>query len=143
MVRPTWILALAMAALACRGEEPVPPVVEGHWEFTEAFADLAHHISCADTGSYELTQTGASFAGTYVQRGACQRPEGPVGNGGHGSVTLGRIVGVTVRFRVDPYCDYEGRLDGPTPTAVAGALFCTVTDPVTTYRFSGSWQATH
>ena len=136
-------LSLLLAAAACEaGTVPNTAVVSGHWEFTEAFEDLAHGISCTDTGSYEITQVGDQFSGRYGQRGVCRTPTGNVDNADSGTVRNGRVIGHTVRFMVTDNCDYEGSASGMPATALAGRGACVLQDVNRTLNFSGSWQAT-
>ena len=114
-------LVLLLAAVACdAGTDPNTADVSGHWTFTETFEDHAHGISCADTGSYEITQIGEQFSGRYGQRGACRTPAGVVDNADSGTVQNGRVIGRTVRFKVTLNCDYEGSASGMPATALAG-----------------------
>src|SRR5258705_5272646 len=135
--------SLLLAAAACdAGTVPNTVDVSGHWVFTETFQDPAHSISCADTGSYEITQVGDQFSGRYGQRGVCRTPTGVVDNTDSGVVQNGRVIGHTVRFMVTANCDYEGSASGIPATALAGRGACVLQDVNRKLRFSGNWQAT-
>jgi len=135
--------ALLLVAAACEaGTDANTADVSGHWEFTESFEDIAHGISCADTGSYEITQVGDQFSGGYGQRGVCHTPTGTVDNADSGTVRNGRVMGHTVRFMVTDNCDYEGSASGMPPTALAGRGACVLQDMNRTLNFMGTWQAT-
>lgn len=136
-------LALLLAAAACKaGTDPNTADVSGHWTFTEAFEDRAHAISCADTGTYEITQVGDRFSGSYGQRGACRTPTSIVDNADSGMVQGGRVIGQTVRFMVTANCDYEGSVSGMPATALAGRGTCVLQDADRTLTFLGTWRAT-
>ena len=136
-------LVILLAAVACdAGTDPNTVDVSGHWEFTETFQDAAHGITCADTGSYEITQVGDRFSGRYGQRGVCLTPSGAVDNADSGTVTNGRVVGRTVRFMVTVNCDYEGNASGMPPTSLGGRGACVLQDVGRTLNFAGTWQAT-
>jgi hypothetical protein len=135
-------VVILLAAVACdAGIDPNTVDVSGHWEFTETFQDLTHGISCADTGSYEITQVGDQFSGRYGQRGVCRTPTGAVDNADSGTVEKGRVVGHTVRFMVTINCDYEGSASGMPATALAGRGACVLQDVGRTLSFAGTWQA--
>ena len=135
-------LVLLLAVAACEaGTDANTADVSGHWEFTETFQDVAHGISCADTGSYEITQAGDQFSGRYGQRGACHTPAGIVDNADSGAVQNGRVIGHTVRFMVTANCDYEGSASGMPATALAGRGACVLQDVNRTLNFMGTWQA--
>ncbi len=136
-------LACLLAVAACQaGTDANTADVSGHWEFTETFEDIAHGISCADTGSYEITQAGDQFSGRYGQRGVCHTPTGAVDNADSGTVRNGRVIGRTVRFMVTDHCDYEGSASGMPASALAGRGACVLQDVDRTLHFSGTWQAT-
>jgi hypothetical protein len=136
------ILFLLFLAAACQAGTDANTVdVSGHWEFTETFEDIAHGISCADTGSYEITQVADQFSGHYGQRGVCHTPTGTVDNADSGTVKNGRVTGRTVRFMVTDNCDYEGSASGMPPTMLAGRGSCVLQDVNRTLTFSGTWQA--
>jgi hypothetical protein len=135
-------LVLLLAVAACEaGTDANTADVSGHWEFTETFQDVAHGISCADTGSYEITQAGDQFSGRYGQRGVCHTPAGTVDNADSGAVQNGRVIGRTVRFMVTANCDYEGSASGMPATALAGRGACVLQDVNRTLNFMGTWQA--
>lgn len=135
-------LVLLLAAAACEaGTDANTADVSGHWEFTETFQDVAHGISCADTGSYEITQVGDLFSGRYGQRGVCRTPTGNVDNADSGTVQNGRVIGRTVRFMVTANCEYEGSASGMPATALAGRGACVLQDVNRTLNFAGTWQA--
>ncbi len=132
-----------LAAAACKAGTDANTIdVTGRWAFTETFTDFPHGISCADTGEYDIAQTGDMFAGRYGQRGICQTPAGAVDNADSGTVDAGRVVGHTVSFKVTANCQYQGNASGMPPSALAGLGVCVLVDGQDTLRFNGTWQAT-
>ena len=132
-----------LAAVGCgAGTDPNTADVGGSWRFTETLEDRAHGITCADTGTYEITQMGDRFSGLYGQSGVCRTPGGAVDNTDSGTVQGGRVVGHTVRFMVNANCEYEGSLTGMPANHLAGRGSCVLQDANSTLNFLGTWQAT-
>lgn len=144
--RAVWLLAtLAIGVVwagcvATGGTEPNPVDIGGTWSFVEQFTDLDHQITCADTGTYVITQSASGFVGVYTQRGACVLPAGIVDNSDSGAVTDGRVVGRTVRFKA-PNCEYDGRVQIEDLDRLTGYVACEISDQQNTYSFSGTWSA--
>ncbi len=134
---------LAILVLSCSGDGSGPgvPAISGRWNYREIFRDELHLITCVDTGTYDIVQSGATFTGTYLQTGTCRTPSGPADNRARGTVEGGRIVGLTVRFLAPPCCEYEGLLMGSPPNGVAGRGVWTLQAAGVTYNFSGTWEA--
>jgi len=137
---PMAIVAVWAGCVATGGTEPNPVDIGGTWSFVEEFTDLDHHITCADTGTYVITQSASGFAGSYTQRGVCVLPAGRVDNSDSGAVTDGRVVGRTVRFKA-PNCEYDGRLLVENIDRLTGYVACEISDQQVTYSFSGTWSA--
>ncbi len=142
---PSLLPMLAIAAVwagcvASGGTEPNPVDVGGTWSFVEEFTDLQHRISCADTGTYVITQSASGFTGSYRQRGVCVLPAGLVDNSDSGAVTDGRVVGRTIRFKA-PNCEYDGRVQVENTDRLTGYVVCEISDQQVTYSFSGTWSA--
>jgi len=135
------LLTLLTGAGCDAGIDPNTADVSGRWTFTETLEDVAHGISCTDSGSYDITQVGDTFSGVYYQRGACITPTGTVDNTDSGTVHAGRVIGRTVRFMVTANCDYEGSANGVPATTLAGRGVCVLQDVDRTLSFSGTWQA--
>ncbi|HEX9279793.1 MAG TPA: hypothetical protein VF890_04060 [Gemmatimonadales bacterium] len=143
--RPLLLLgATTLAAVVlfgCRaGTEPNLADIGGTWQYTETFSDVSHAITCADSGTYSLSQAGASFVGLYFQRGMCHTPTGLTDNTDSGTVSEGRVVGRTLRFRA-PFCEYDGAVDAESGASITGHVVCVITDPTKQLNFSGTWQA--
>jgi hypothetical protein len=134
------ITAVCVRCVASGGTEPNPVDIGGTWSFVEEFTDLDHHITCADTGTYVITQSASGFAGSYTQRGACALPAGLVDNSDSGAVTDGRVVGRTVRFKA-PNCEYDGRVLIENMDRLTGHVACEIGDQQVTYSFAGTWSA--
>ena len=135
-------LAAVVVTFGCQaGTDPNTADISGRWAFTEFLEDRAHGISCADTGTYEISQTGDKFTGIYSQHGICRTPSGSVDNADSGSVSAGRVVGHTVRFMVTANCEYDGNATGVPPAALAGHGACVLQDVDRILSFSGTWEA--
>ena len=133
-------LAFLLAAAACNaGTDANTADVGGHWEFTETLEDRAHGITCADTGTYEITQMGDQFSGRYGQSGVCHLPGGAVDNADSGAVQGGQVIGQTIRFVVDANCEYEASVTGMPASQLAGHAKCILQGASGTLL--GTWQA--
>lgn len=135
-------LAAVLLACAEAGTEANTADIDGTWQFTERLDDQVNRISCADTGTYRLIQTGASFTGAYDQRGICLTRIGPVNNADAGSITEGRVTGRTFRFVVAPFCEYEGSLVPDMPNKMRGQGICILEDDTQRLTLTGPWEAT-
>ena len=133
---------LAAAGIACAKSGTAPNLVDvsGHWRFVEQFSDVVHQVTCADTGTYEITQTADGFAGIYAQSGACAGPGINADNTDSGTVSEGRVLGRTIRFKA-PNCQYDGHTPSDRADRLDGHVVCTIGDPTITYNFSGIWSA--
>lgn len=138
---PRWFAVLILAAGCQAGTDANLVDVSGDWTFTELLQDRAHGISCADTGTYRITQTGDRFSGIYAQRGVCITPNGAVDNADSGVVTNGRVVGHTIQFMVTANCQYEGSASGMPVAVVTGRGACVLEDIDRVLSFSGTWHA--
>jgi hypothetical protein len=134
-------LAFLLAAVGCgAGTDPNTADVSGRWTFTETLEDRAHGITCADTGTYEITQMGDRFSGLYGQSGVCYIPGGAVDNADSGTVQGGHVIGRTIRFMVDATCEYEASVTGVPATQLSGHGTCVLQDA--NRILLGTWQAT-
>ena len=139
-------VALALVAgaggVACAGGGTNPNLVDisGQWRYVERYADVLHHASCLDSGTYDIVQTSSGFAGVYGQRGYCTTPQGAADNTDSGAVTEGHVVGRTIRFKA-PNCQYDGHTPVETTDRIDGNVVCSVGDQTITYTFSGTWSA--
>jgi hypothetical protein len=145
LLPPTRRLALpllAAAGIACAksGTDPNLIDISGHWRFVEQFTDVAHAVTCADTGTYEMAQSADGFVGVYAQHGACRGPGINADNTDSGTVSEGHVLGRTIRFKA-PNCDYDGHTPTDSEDRLDGLVVCTIGDPTVTYNFSGSWFA--
>jgi hypothetical protein len=141
-VFPPIVTALVAVAACQAGTDANTVDVSGRWSFTETFVDYAHGMSCADTGTYDITQTGDRFVGIYAQRGYCTTPSGIVNNADSGAVAAGRVIGRTVRFMIAENCEYEGASNGVPPMELAGHGACVLHDTDRLLSFTGTWKAT-
>jgi hypothetical protein len=139
-----WFLPAMTAAawLGCTSGGTSPNLVDvsGRWNFVEQFTDPVQQASCADTGTYVITQSADGFVGGYSQRGVCRGSFGVVDNSDSGTVTEGHVVGHTVRFKA-PNCDYDGKVGSDDQDRLDGHVVCAIGDATITYNFSGTWTA--
>ncbi|HTH66319.1 MAG TPA: hypothetical protein VL563_16670 [Gemmatimonadales bacterium] len=129
-------------AVACSGGGTNPNLVDisGHWRYVERYADVPHHASCVDSGTYEIEQSMNGFVGAYGQRGYCVTPQGTADNTDSGSVTEGHVIGRTIRFKA-PNCEYDGHTPVESADRLDGNVVCSVGDQTITYTFTGTWFA--
>lgn len=142
-MRFTIVCPLVGLLVGCSDSSTNPNTADfgGTWHFVEVLDNVPHDISCADTGVYRLTQTGTTFDGDYVQRGICRTAAGLVDNADSGSVTDGRVVGRTLRFKASLVCEYDGALDSATGR-ISGRGLCVLQGGGDTLKLSGVWSAT-
>lgn len=140
-------LALVVGFLyACGGDgdggpaAPSVPNIAGIWNYSETLTDAVHSISCNDTGTLNILQSGSTFTGTYSQTGVCSGPGGAIDNSGSGTVSGGQISGNSVSFFTD-FCQYQGTLSGSPPNRATGGGSCTFQEAGVTFNFAISWQA--
>lgn len=134
------LFAAAGVACARSGTEPNLVDISGHWTFVEQFSDIIHQVICADTGTYEIFQSANGFTGAYAQRGACHGPGINADNADSGTVSEGRVLGRTIKFKA-PNCAYDGETPLDRTDRLDGHVICTIGDATITYNFSGTWSA--
>ena len=142
-----WSPACAAAALGACGDggsgfSPPPPVnVTGAWSFNiKNLTTAGLGFSCAVAGTMQLTQTGASFDGTYhVSSFTCTN--GFDGGSGDGSVVSGTVfAGDSVHFHFDiEDLDQHGVVSAGR-NSVAGISTWVATDG-STVTLKGNWTA--
>ncbi|MGQ0767268.1 MAG: hypothetical protein ACT4OZ_16590 [Gemmatimonadota bacterium] len=136
-----FLVAGTISAAACGGESTGPAVlaIDGRWTFNETFADTPNRISCTNTASITITQTGDRFTGTNVQTGTCTDPMGTFDNSGTFQLREGRVAGTTITWRddSDPACNYTGAITGSPPDRMSGTLRCAGSG----LNLIGTWQA--
>lgn len=146
MLRPAVRGLLVVAFLACGGDgngsptAPRVPSIAGVWNFSETFTDQVHSISCSNQGTFNISQSGSTFTGTFSQTGVCTGPGGSFDNSGSGNISGGQISGQTVSFQV-PFCQYQGTLSGDPPHRMSGTVSCSFQEAGETFNFAGNWQA--
>lgn len=136
------LAAAALVVAACQaGTEANTVDVSGRWEWTETLEDRVNGISCADTGTYHISQVGDRFVGTYGQSGVCRTPTGPFSNADSGTVDAGRVVGFTIQFTVTANCQYNGAASGTPPSTLTGHATCVLQDGTRRLTLAGAWKA--
>src|SRR5438876_2085347 len=110
--------------------------IAGEWNFTERFVQGG--VSCSDTGSLQLTQTGGNIGGRSDQIGTC------IGGGFWSSsdntilaapLSGGQLSSVHISFGVATTCAYDATVTGPPTPKLSGTLACVG-------NTTGTWEAT-
>jgi hypothetical protein len=116
---------------------PPPRSVAGTWNLIASLTDNAFQITCHDTATVALTQTGPAFVGTSSRSGTCDGPGGPSDDSGDFQVTDGAVAGTEISFDESgtPPCVYLGTLTGNPPTEAAGTVTCQGGG----FSFAGTW----
>ncbi len=139
-----WIgvAALGVVALAaCKGSDSTGPGtsgINGAWKFQETLSNAALALTCADSATVTVTQSGQTFTATYAQTGTCNANGQTLDNSGSGSITNGSIVGDSVSFAED-ICAYAGTMSGSPATSMTGTVTCTDTSSGTPVVVAGNW----
>lgn len=120
--------------------------VGGRWTYSETLSDPALALTCTNTGTFEIAQTGVTFSGTADQTGECLEQGEPIDNSGTFEITLGAVDNTTIRFTEpgDVTCVYQGSLVDNPPTTGSGTVSCTgllgLFGP--NINATGNWQMT-
>lgn len=113
--------------------------IDGDWYWEEAVADTSLSVTCADTGSITVNQTGVTFTATGHIIGSCVGPGGTAPIDGAINVTSGKISGSTVTFNADG-CPYRGTAYGAAPDSASGTITCTASSGGVTIHLKGTWR---
>lgn len=120
--------------------------IGGRWTFSETLSDPAIALTCSNTATFAITQTGVTFSGTADQTGECLEQGEPIDNSGTFEIVQGSIHSTTIRFLQpgDVECAYQGTLVGNPPTSASGTVTCTgllgLFGPA--INATGTWQMT-
>jgi len=139
-----WIgvAALGVVALAaCKGSDATGPGsagLGGSWKFQETLSNSALALTCADSATVTVTQSGQTFTANYVQVGTCNANGQAVDNSGSGSISNGRVVGDSVTFNED-ICAYAGTFTGSPASNMNGTVTCTDTSSGVPVVVAGNW----
>ncbi len=120
-------LVVAAALAACGSSDTTAPKttgVSGNWTFQELLANAGIGLSCADSATITLTQTGQTVAGTYTQTGVCSQGSQTIPNNGNGSIVSGVVTGDSISFSEDGSCLYTGTITGSPAARMAGKVDC-------------------
>ncbi len=135
-------VAVVLAALAACGSSdstaPKTTGVNGNWTFQELLSAASVGLTCADSATITLTQSGQTFTGTYAQTGVCSQGGQTGPNDGNGAVTNGVVKGDSVSFTEDGTCLYTGTVTGSPATRMGGNVLC----PDTVANVTGTWVMT-
>ena len=108
--------------------------IAGVWDYRQVVTDTSWGITCADTGSFVITQADY-LDGTAEKTGSC--PNIKFGTGG----IYGRVIGSQVEIGTEEtQCYYHGVADLPAADTLRGTLECYLSN---VYNFHGTWTATH
>lgn len=128
-------VAVLAASVACGDDSPVVTVT-GAW--TASITLNGTGLTCSLLVPMDLTQSGATFSGTYTD--ASVTCNGQTSTGIGGTVINGHIVSRDVSFDLDdPSAHQEGTIDGNTMTGTANWVINTSGGAV---GLSGTWSAT-
>ena len=138
-----WLACIAPAALACGGADKTtgPPPRDVTGTYTYAFSNLGNGsgVVCSGTATMPVTQTGATFSGTYFGTQTCRYASTTDTWNVSGTVVNGRVVGDSVYFNMDgdnwrnfgvlQGSDMSGTVNGSfivngTPSTYAGNFTC-------------------
>jgi hypothetical protein len=99
-------------------------------------------VSCAASGTFQISQSGSQFSGTVNQTdGVCTFPDGTViDNTGTFTISGGQIDGSRISFQA-PFCTLDGTISGNPPNRLSGSETCDLDVSGQTIRFTGTWQA--
>ncbi len=142
-----WIgvVTLGVVALAaCKGSDSTGPgtsALNGSWKFQETLSNSTLALTCADSATITVTQSGQTFSANYVQTGTCSANGQTVDNSGSGSISNGRVAGDSVSFNED-ICAYAGTLTGSPASSMNGTVTCTDTSSGTPVVVAGNWVMT-
>lgn len=131
---------------ACSGGESStqpsgPANIAGTWNFSESKTDTEHSISCNNSGTMTINQSGSTFSGTYSTTGSCTGPGGSIDNSGTGSISGGQINGSSISFQID-FCEYSGTMSSSdSPNTMEGNGSCSFQEAGETFNFDATWQA--
>ncbi len=147
-MRIVWLgvgLFVAAAALgACSKSDATGPTttntgVNGNWTFQELLSNAGIGLTCADSATITLTQSGQTFTGTYAQTGVCSQGGQQGANDGNGNVTNGVIKGDSIAFNEDN-CLYTGTTTGNPATRMGGNVDCPDTSTGQLIDITGNWS---
>ena len=146
MLRLLGILCLA-AGIACGSDSTGPsgpPDISGQWTVTLNISNSQLSASCSAQGVViNFTQTGSSFSGVAASGSQTCSVLGTVNTSSlvGTSWTGGQINGSSVSFNSAGGCSIIGSVSGNPPNRMSGTVNCPIEISVTTYAFTGTWNA--
>ncbi len=134
----------ALAALSACATEPQIPDISGAWSFTAEIANDSIGWSCEGGGTFNISQAGTTFAGTYALKYAgCTTPSGTIPLSlVFGSLSQGTLSGRAVTFADNKACNYEGEVHGNPAEEMSGNIACPIVTTGAIVPFTGTWRAT-
>ncbi len=140
-------LAVVLAALAaCGSSDSTAPKttavgVNGKWTFQELLGNATIGLTCADSATMNLTQSGQTVTGTYAQTGVCSQGGQTFPNDTSSTISNGTVKGDSIAFNEDT-CLYTGLVTGSPATKMSGNVDCPDTSTGTLIDITGTWVMT-
>ncbi len=137
-------LAVVLGALAaCGSSDSTAPKtttagVDGNWTFQELLSNAQIGVTCADSATVTLAQSGQTVTGTYAQTGVCSQGGQTGANNGNGSISNGVVKGDSISFNEDT-CLYTGLITGSPAAKMSGNVDCPDTSTGTLIDITGTW----
>ena len=139
------LVPLMLAVTACielpNGEPDEERAIDvsGPWRYSATFTVPSFTTTCVEAGNLTITQSGATFSGTWTTTGSCDPPRAELTAGGSGSVSAGRITGTSIRFMGSDACSFEGVI--AEPHRMSGTASCAFSLGAQQHTATGTWQA--
>ncbi len=138
------LVAVAVTVAACSGSDTTGPTttgVSGSWKFQELLGNAGLALTCADSATMVLAQSGQTLTGTYTQTGVCSQNGQTGANDVNGSISNGRVSGDSIVFNEDT-CLYTGTTTGSPVTRMGGTVDCPDTSTGQLIDITGTWLMT-
>jgi len=147
-MRAVWLGAALVAGVAglaaCGASDSTAPGstgVNGSWKFQELLGSSSLGLTCSDSATITLAQSGQTFTGNYAQTGVCSQNGQTGPNDVSGSITNGTIRGDSVFFNEDT-CLYSGTTTGTPATSMGGNVDCPDSSTGQLIDITGTWLMT-
>ena len=140
----SFLLLLVAVAMGCSSDNggggstgpKTPTDVSGTWTYLESMSN-GRGISCSDTGTLAITQSGVDFSAVEVQTGYCDS----LGtNSGTQNISGGTAGDNTITFPAG-VCSYQGALLDAPVDSMNGSVTCSVSSGNRRITLTGQWFA--